>query len=69
MSSIDKVSSIYLNLIKNPHAPKVYRELRDYYLSKGMKEEAKAFANLLYNKYKEISPILDEDNNTTVNER
>lgn len=51
---MNEISNIYLNLIKNPFIPKIYRELRDYYKSIGMDNESNAFVYLLKIKYNEI---------------
>lgn len=57
---MNKFSYLYLNLIKNPFIPKIYRELCDYYSHMGMVNEAEAFRNLLKEKYNELySPDID----------
>lgn len=54
-------STIYVELIKKPESPKYYRELKKYYLSKGMSNEANAFDNLLKIMFNEY-PNLDDHN-------
>jgi hypothetical protein len=48
------ISNLYLNLIKNPFVPKIYRELCDYYQNANMENESKAFSNFLYLKFNEL---------------
>ena len=47
------ITELYLTLVKSPNIPKVYREIRDHYLSQGMLQEAEAFANLIYEKFQQ----------------
>lgn len=46
-------STLFNNLLINPNAAKVYRDLRDYYLKLNMKEEAFAFTLLLEERFSE----------------
>ena len=41
------IISYYLTLVGNPHNKKSWADLGEYYASKGLKEEADAFAHLL----------------------
>jgi hypothetical protein len=42
-----KVYSLYFDLLANPFAIKIYRDLQEYYLDRGMIEEANAFSDLI----------------------
>jgi hypothetical protein len=52
-----KISTLYQDLLNNPHAPKPYRELKDHYYKLGRYDEANAFAFLLRNVFNELPPI------------
>lgn len=56
------ISEIYVSLLNNPHAPRVYRALRDYYHQAGMENESEAFTTLLMDNFGEL-PELKHDNN------
>lgn len=47
------IAEMYLSLVRSPHIPKVYRDIRRYYIEMGMREEADAFANLILSKFNE----------------
>ena len=48
------ISDIFAKLIDRPNTPKVYRELRDYYKSAGLSDEANAFTYLLKELFHEL---------------
>lgn len=41
----------FIQLLDKPHAPKIYRELRDAYQKQGKNNEAEAFSSLLEKKF------------------
>jgi hypothetical protein len=48
-----RLQDIFLDIIKNPDVPKNYRDLRLYYLSAKLQDEADAVAHLLERRFKE----------------
>jgi len=62
------ISEIYISLLNNPHAPRVYRSLRDYYQQVGMANEAEAFTTLLMDNFGELPP-LNHDNDPSTDKR
>ena len=51
------IDKIYISLLNNPCTPKVYRDLREYYYSAGMYDEAEGFALLLKEEFNEIADL------------
>jgi hypothetical protein len=47
-----EVYEILYELIKNPEAPKFYRDLQNFYEKLGLKNESEAFLKLLEIKFK-----------------
>jgi hypothetical protein len=59
-----KLNELYLELIKFPDSPKVYRDLKEYYAEIGKPYEAKAFEYLLSTRHNEIPTLNDYSSNT-----
>ncbi len=57
-----KIDQLFESLLKNPTYPKVYRDFVEYYSSMNMKNESKAFVDLLEVLFKE-----QYDLNTDIN--
>ena len=58
------IGEIYSDLLKHPHSPKIYRQLRDYYRSVGMEIEATAFESLLADNYGELPQLNHADDSS-----
>jgi hypothetical protein len=60
------IAELYLNLVNNPHIPKVYRDLYSYYKHKNLVLEAKAFQDLLLSQFGEqpLEPSNDSNSYT-----
>lgn len=58
---------LYVELLKFPNSPKVYRELEAYYLNNNKLQIAKAFNHLLSVRFNE-TPVL-YDNNSNSNQK
>lgn len=49
-----KISEIFIEMLQYPNSPKIYRNIRNFYRQIGKEHEAKAFAKLLEERYKEL---------------
>lgn len=56
-----ELNLLYLELLKFPNSPKVYRELEAYYAKNNKPKEAMAFRNLLLTRFNEIPSLHDHN--------
>ena len=60
---------LYEELLSHPNAPKIYRELAQYYRKLGKIKEAEAFAALLDERFGETRELHDNDSNPDAQQR
>jgi hypothetical protein len=57
------IYKIFLDILDKPFAPKCYRELRKYYLSKDLLQEADAISYLIEKKFEKKDEITINNTN------